>query len=438
MKYFVSLIIVVPVILASCSPGKKDNALQAVLADLHSSDSVTRVKAKEKLGTMELSPAQQTRLLIEAAKLFPGDSTWPSIPVLLIEKATERPSGKQIAAIKTNFPLYSGAAKPVALQALVNIDTRESVELYAQLVMDNAGKLDYLPTNGLSAKAGYAGILYPSFLKHASHPTIGPEVLLLLLNYLDTKAIAASQVQGQLNEILNAATLYRADVLKASTTVTDIWESDEYQAARRNAGITADLLGYFKTQEAAGELRQYLLLKDHHVSLFAAKSLLRMGEKVDAGIINAIAADPETRSILYDAMKGFGRENEFPATYRTQAAFAESDMVNWLIYPTELARKPDAIELMKVVKWDGKTSEGDGNALFYLYRFRSAHGTWKDDGWMAGVSGYYSVADTPTTDSKGYSFSAFEKWEAKTAEQHLQHLVGIVGDANEKHASTGK
>jgi hypothetical protein len=35
-----------------------------------------------------------------------------------------------------------------------------------------------------------------------------------------------------------------------------------------------------------------------------------------------------------------------------QEAFAESDMVNWLTYPTELGHVPDKIELMQVLTID--------------------------------------------------------------------------------------
>lgn len=51
---------------------------------------------------------------------------------------------------------------------------------------------------------------------------------------------------------------------------------------------------------------------------------------------------------MRSTLKRLGNTSLFPETYRTQKAFAEADMVNWL-YPTELNRVPDEIELMKVV-----------------------------------------------------------------------------------------
>ncbi len=47
-----------------------------------------------------------------------------------------------------------------------------------------------------------------------------------------------------------------------------------------------------------------------------------------------------------------------PTAQLTQEKLAESDMVGWLTYPTELARAPDAIELMRAVEVDTGPDEG--------------------------------------------------------------------------------
>ena len=53
---------------------------------------------------------------------------------------------------------------------------------------------------------------------------------------------------------------------------------------------------------------------------------------------------------------------------------------------------------------------------------------------MAGVAGYYKINDKPTTAANGYTFSSFEKWEGKTAEEHLGDITDIIkkADGNQK------
>ena len=430
MKFFISInLLVITIVFAACSSKKKDTNIDGLLNDLRSNDSTVRASAKKRLQEGIFFGDALPLMLEAAAKKFPAEQSWPSIPVALIDAATKNSSAENIPLIKKYFTAYDKDAKQAALRALINIDKRESMEAYVQLVIENAKDLDGLSTNDLSAKTQHAGILYPALLKVISYPALAPEVMLLLLNYLDAKAIDPQQLNSYVPDLMRNAEQFRGQLQRVSTDTMDEWENDAYQVAKRDAGIAADLLGHFKMPQVTDELRRYMQLKDHHAVLYAIKSLLRMGEKVDAAIINEIAADVETRNLLHDAMRDFGKINEFPSIYKTQAAFAESDMVNWLIYPTELGRKPDAIELMKVVQQ--KTA--DGNALFYLFRFKSDYDTWKKDGWMAGMSGYYTIADTPTTYSRGYSFSAFDKWEEKTAQQHFERLMGILGDANEKN-----
>jgi hypothetical protein len=70
----------------------------------------------------------------------------------------------------------------------------------------------------------------------------------------------------------------------------------------------------------------------------------------------------------------------FPEEFRTQGAFVESEMVDWLAYRTELGRAPDEIELMKVITVDSGTS--DGRLDYFAFRFRTHEPYWAaEDGW---------------------------------------------------------
>jgi len=85
-----------------------------------------------------------------------------------------------------------------------------------------------------------------------------------------------------------------------------------------------------------------------------------------------IAANSETRNWFYNALVKMGRSEIYPEEYRNQKSFAESNMVEWLVYPTELGRMPDEIELMNVFKRSIIFSGSDAKA---------ANTGRKKDGW---------------------------------------------------------
>lgn len=98
-------------------------------------------------------------------------------------------------------------------------------------------------------------------------------------------------------------------------------------------------------------------------------------------------------------------------------------MVDWLIFPTELGRTPHDIELMTT--FDSQ----DGDQRHYLFRFRTHPSHWAaKDGWMAGLSGPFEVAAMPTTRAGGSTFSTFTKWDAKSPQEHVESIAGLISE----------
>jgi hypothetical protein len=111
------------------------------------------------------------------------------------------------------------------------------------------------------------------------------------------------------------------------------------------------------------------------------------GGDPDPGAVRALAADPETRNALYDALEGAGKQGFFPEEFRTREKFAESDLVCWLAHPNELRGAPDEIRLMKAVTVE---AAGGGPVEWYCFQFRTNEPHWAAKrGWMVGASGPY-------------------------------------------------
>jgi hypothetical protein len=72
---------------------------------------------------------------------------------------------------------------------------------------------------------------------------------------------------------------------------------------------------------------------------------LKAGENILKQEVIVLAENPSTRHALFGILDGFGRMDVFPAGYLNLEKSAESFLVNWLEFPTELNYAPDQIQL---------------------------------------------------------------------------------------------
>lgn len=95
-----------------------------------------------------------------------------------------------------------------------------------------------------------------------------------------------------------------------------------------------------------------------------------------------------TRQLTYDLLVNSGKKDLFPQEYYTLLKSAESQLVNWLEFPTELDACPDQIEHIKRVTID---FDGKGNLVHYeVFRYRVHEPHWAaESGWILGVVGPY-------------------------------------------------
>jgi hypothetical protein len=212
------------------------------------------------------------------------------------------------------------------------------------------------------------------------------------------------------------------------------WD-DNYAEPRLEAGLVLDLLGHLgQSPEVIAALREAEKLQDPRVKMFAVLSLLKLGEAPGSRSLLDVAEDAESRGHLFRALEARGALDLMPASQRTQEKLAEADMVAWLTYPTELARAPDEIELMKTVEVNAGKG-GGGVFVYYVFRFRTHEPHWAaKDGWMAGISGPFRKDEMPTMTGWGDTFSSFTKWEEFDASDHLSSVRELMQVWREHHA----
>jgi hypothetical protein len=125
---------------------------------------------------------------------------------------------------------------------------------------------------------------------------------------------------------------------------------------------------------------------------------LDAGQPVSAQEIEALAAHPEIRYMLFAALREMKRSDLLPTRYSSSVAQGESALAYWLMHPNELKDAPEAIEFVETTKRVVDGQEAD----FHIYRYRMAAGNWAaKNGWMLGLAGPMLVGPEPYTEMPG-------------------------------------
>jgi len=113
---------------------------------------------------------------------------------------------------------------------------------------------------------------------------------------------------------------------------------------------------------------------------------LANSQTVDPQDVLPYAADIKTRHLAYQLLTSRGKKDLFPEEYYTLIKGAESQLANWLEFPTELGACPDEIEHIKRVTFD---FDGQGSYVHYeVFKYKVNEPHWAaKDGWILGVVG---------------------------------------------------
>lgn len=217
-----------------------------------------------------------------------------------------------------------------------------------------------------------------------------------LLHYRNQICELSDESRQRLGDYV-AAEIERFAGMQADEIITNTWE------------IAADAAQLFPCDRMTAALFATLKAAPTNVCYYAVASLLAANQSIPAQTINALANDIVYANMTYLALKRHGQAVAFPAELASPEHLAESDLVHWLTYPTELGQVPDRIEYL------GKVSKkGDD---YHVFRYCSNSDTLSDDlkgrwliGWSNDDGGTFS------------NFDLYEKYEKKTPEKTLAHI----------------
>lgn len=164
--------------------------------------------------------------------------------------------------------------------------------------------------------------------------------------------------------------------------------------------ILADMAVYINNKKVLDLLEKFIDLNISDFSkTFVIKALLYNNRDVSDECLEKIASNKSIASRFFNILESINREQYFPKKYRNQEYIACSNMINWLLYPTELGEEPDSIEFVDILEED--------NIIYYIYKFTAKNGPLQDKGYMIGVSGGYD-SNIVTSRDNGRTFSNFD------------------------------
>jgi hypothetical protein len=327
------------------------------------------------------------------------------------------------------------STKKIILLLLTKIDSKEAVEVFFE-TLDSFGNEppDYLPLLRWESELIQTENIFPRIFDYLEIQNLFYDILHITLIYLQNNKISSNAVSDKHADFIinyvKQSEQKNAD-LHLDTSKFNWFYDDEYNQFRCDLALILDLLGYLNHENKPFKqiLLDYLDSKDPKLVFYAIKSLLMKSSKVDEKYFEFVAEDNETRIWLFKFLKERNKLSLFPEKYKVQGELAKSDMVNWLMFPTELGTVPDEIILENVFEFDFK----DGIVEYFLFKFKTNPPHWAaKDGWMAGVSGPFNKSDCPTTKLRTGTFSSFDSWEQFTPEEHIKKILGILDDWSKK------
>lgn len=143
-------------------------------------------------------------------------------------------------------------------------------------------------------------------------------------------------------------------------------------------------------------------------------------EKVTPDEIRRMSKNPSLRYAIFKILEVHNKADLFPDEYYTCEKGAESFLVNWLEFPTELGFAPDQIE------FETKISLTEEEAFhYYVFKFKVDKPHWPTKDWMIGVCGPYEEKSLPY-DMPARTFSRFNVVGSVTFESEVSWVHNNV------------
>jgi hypothetical protein len=336
----------------------------------------------------------------------------------------ENPHAATVAPLRAAYGTASDAVKRAALATFGAVATRAAAEAFIASIRDHGWPERVYPRvfTELHKLQKFGDVLFPELVLRAGRhfgAVTNMLVAALTSGALDPRRIDLAPIAPHAVAALSS---YLVHARKKQKTKGTRWRfAESYEQVRTTTGAWLDIAGHLAAKQLRPLLEQATKLRDPKLAAFAALSLVRRKHAVPAAVLERVAADHETRVMLYDYLDNLDALAKFPARWRTWDAFAAAEMAAWLMYPSELGYVPEKIELMQTF--------AAGKQTLYVWKFLDGK-TWK-----AGVSGPYVLKGAPKPVWGASTFSQFARANSQTAEQHALAVLKTLAAWSKDHAA---
>jgi hypothetical protein len=148
---------------------------------------------------------------------------------------------------------------------------------------------------------------------------------------------------------------------------------------------------------------------------------------VSPGDVQAIAAAPQVRPLLYQMLSHFDALHLFPPEYLNAERQADSQLAYWIMHPNELQEAPSEMETAAVVdrQLDGRPVQ------FYVLRYRMREGHWAGEDWLLGVAGPFREGAEPYSEATAFSRAGDKESSTEPGDLvdwyiEMMHRKGVV------------
>lgn len=149
--------------------------------------------------------------------------------------------------------------------------------------------------------------------------------------------------------------------------------------------------------------------------------LIESGQEITIEEVRPYASDMATRELVHELLKDRKRLDLFPPEYNNWVSASESNLVNWLMYPTELGREPDTLEHIRSIELNE-----DLHYRYELFRFKvNEPHKMATLGWLWGVVGPY-YQDSSPYDFPEATFSRFHQAIEGTEYEEVEWVHGNI------------
>jgi uncharacterized protein YbaP (TraB family) len=388
--------------------------LQVLLNDLSSSDSTRHIHAKEALNWFrpqknELPLLHETlrRLYHDAPDIL--DTTRGELLGLLTGG-----DSTSVELIRSLLPDIPGDELGGGVEALIRINSRESLDLLADLLATHSNEIT-LDGNyafySLIYQPGNTGVMFPRILPLLDDTDKVDQLLQLTASALDSNVISPSVVEPYSDTIVRIM----REQLSPGDSEGDEESDENAENYRRNYLLQAGArtLGWLTpTDSIRSLLRELLSETEADIQREAAVALMRQKEELPEQLLTTLMEAPLQRLEMYRSLDRTGIISRFPATFRTQEKIAEG-LAAESIYSDEESSVPEYIELVSTQQ------RGDGRYFVFRFRFSSE----EDDPWYAAVVGPQPLEPSQINAVYVSSVTSYEKMDAMSVDEHIQAAI---------------